>query len=299
MNDNVSIQRVENTVKVVYNYCLPTEHCFSSGEAREEYKRFWGSFMARLDMEPEKFNGQRLLDVGCGSCEKTAIYHEWGAKVIGLDITSRVLARAREVIGNRDIELIEGSLFDFQSEDLFDIVISDGVLHHTADTFLALKAIVYNLKIGGVAVFGLLNVWGSFWWFPFIRLITRILGGKNFHKRSMWGKRLFSWVRVSHEGTAETAGVYRSEDSWAYDWFGNPRWNIHSPKEVLWWLDELGLEHIGSVPSIIFKQKPKKLLAALVGKLSGNSSRMLKWYWLLNGEPSMFYVSARKIKEIA
>src|SRR5437762_14099185 len=47
-------------------------------------------------------------------------------------------------------------------------------------------------------------------------------------------------TRKSQESTEESGQFYRSERSWAYDWFGPPAYHLHSPVELHRWLPEPG-----------------------------------------------------------
>lgn len=288
------IKEVENKTKEVYNFCPPTKTHYISDKARDDYKEQWGRLFKELGLVPSDFKGLQVLDAGCGSCEKATFYSEWGAHVTGVDTTSSVLKLAKDVIGTRDIKLIQTSIFDFKSDKKFDLIISDGVLHCTANTCEALKAITAHLKPGGHVVFSLINVWGILWWFPFARFITRVLGGSSFHRRAYWGKVLFLWTRKSQEGTKDNAIYFRSEESWAYDFFAIPRWNQHSPSEIKKWLDLLGLDHVKSYPSIVQMENPKNSSSRLFKKLLGGRSRLIGIYWLINREFNTMYIHASK-----
>jgi 2-polyprenyl-3-methyl-5-hydroxy-6-metoxy-1,4-benzoquinol methylase len=283
------LTRVEAAVQEVYEYCPPTLTSFADN-GRAVYEQMWKRFMTDLGVGP--FDGHTVLDVGCGSCEKAAFYHDWGARVTGIDMTPSILDLGRQVVGDRDIRLIQSSIFEFPSGERFDIVIADGVLHHTADTAAALRRCAAFVNDGGLLVFGLVNIWGSFWWFKLARAITRILGGSDFHRRALWGQRLFGWTRGTHEHVAASSWFFRSPESWAYDWFGNPRWNAHTPGEVRRWLDELGFEHVGSIPSIV--RKPHGNAASLLSVIAGDGPDLMALAWLFTGQPNMFYVCARK-----
>src|SRR5262249_15476783 len=158
----------------------------------------------------------------------------------------------------------------------------------------ALAAVVNQLKPGGILVFSITNVWGTFWWFRFARVVTGLLGGKDFHGRARWGRRLFLQTRESQEGTAETSPFYRSEESWAYDWFGPPRYYLHSPNDIYRWLEQLNLEHLGSSPALMSKGTPANRAAERLRRIAGSGRTAMRWYWLLNGEPNMAYVACRK-----
>jgi hypothetical protein len=50
--------------------------------------------------------------------------------------------------------------------------------------------------------------------------------------------------------------LYGSEQSWKYDWFGPPVYHLHSPGELRHWVPALGLQHLGSTPSLLSKDAP-------------------------------------------
>lgn len=282
---------VEAAVREVYEYCPPTLTGFSQ-DGRVVYERAWGQFLTGLTVPPDAFVGRTVLDVGCGSCEKATFYHDWGARVTGIEMTASVLDLGRQIAGGRDIRLVHTSIGEFSPAERFDIVIADGVLHHTADTYMALRRCASWVNDGGLLVVGLVNVWGGFWWFKLARAITHILGGSDFHRRARWGRRLFGWTRRTQEHSRGTGEFFRSSDSWAYDWFGNPRWNAHTPAEVRRWLDELRFTHVESIPSLT--KKPRGGAASVVSALAGDGPRLMALAWLVTSQPNMLYVCARK-----
>lgn len=286
-------ETIEHRVREVYDFCPPTVVKHST-EGRAPYAQQWEWLIGRLGLKPADFSGKRLLDLGCGSCEKATFYHDWGAQVTGIEMTPKVIERARQVIGDRPIEIIHGSLFDTPLQNRFDIVVADGVLHHTADTFVAMTKCVDCLNDGGLLIVGLVNVWGKFWWFGFARAAVRVLGGTDFHRRALWGRRLFGWTRKSHEGTETTSSFFRGVDGWAYDWFANPRWNQHSPRMISKWLTRLGLQHLASVPPLMEKAPPRTFAARVIRTLTGNGPTCMNLYWLSNSESNMAYICARK-----
>jgi SAM-dependent methyltransferase len=284
-------RRIEREVRTVYNYCPPTKTHYH-GDGRRQYEVMWGAFLESLGVPPSVFRGRRVLDVGCGSCEKASFYADWGAHVTGLEMTPDVLALARDTIAGRDVILVETSLFDYRAPAAFDIVIADGVLHHTADTEAALKRCASFVAPGGILVVGLVNVWGRFWWFKPARGIARVLALGDFHRRASWGRRLFKWTREGQEATgAPSDAFHRAEQSWAYDWFANPRWNAHRPATVRRWIRALGFEHHGSVPPIEKKDEATTLSGRVVRSITGPGPFGMALYWLVTGRINMFYVA--------
>jgi SAM-dependent methyltransferase len=249
--------------------------------------------MASLGVPRSMFRGRRVLDVGCGSCEKASFYADWGASVTGLEMTAPVLTVAHDVVGDRDITLVHSSLFDYTPAQPFDIVIADGVLHHCEDTFEALERCASFVAPGGVLVIALVNVWGSFWWFKLARGACNVLARGDFHRRASWGRRLFGWTRPAQEGGDQEV-FHRSEQSWAYDWFANPRWNTHRPATVMRWLSRLGFEYMESNPPLVVKDTPHTALGRAVRGVTGPGAAGMAAYWLATKRPNMFYFSARR-----
>ena len=84
----------------------------------------------------EKYEGKRVLDIGCGSGSDLLRLARSGAKIVGLDITDRAveLSKKRLISENFNdffITKYNGKSFDFFEDASFDLVISSGVLHHT------------------------------------------------------------------------------------------------------------------------------------------------------------------------
>lgn len=284
---------VETRVREVYSYCPPTVTHYATTNGRSLYESIWAEHLASLGVPRSMFRGRRVLDVGCGSCEKASFYADWGAAVTGLEMTAPVLKVAHDVVGGRDITLVHTSLFDYTPAQPFDIVIADGVLHHCADTFAALERCASFVAPGGVLVIALVNVWGTFWWFKPARGVCRVLARGDFHRRARWGRRLFGWTRPAQEGGDQDV-FHRSEQSWAYDWFANPRWNTHRPATAIGWLSRLGFDHIGSNPPLAVKDAPQTWLGRAVRGATGPGAAGMALYWLATKRSNMFYFSARR-----
>ena len=101
-------------------------------------------------------NGETVLDVGCGAGADTFVAAKMvGAegKVIGIDMTPEMLARARK--NHQEISLQNVSFHKASAEDLpfrdesFDVVISNGVFNLIPDKARALKEAFRVLKPHG------------------------------------------------------------------------------------------------------------------------------------------------------
>ena len=133
------------------------EHELGTREFFDEVERYryqeYAPWMPRL-MEFEKFRGARLLEVGCGMGSDLLQFARGGARCIGVDLTPRSVQITRHrfklygAVGSFMIS--DGEHLPFQSES-FDVVYSNGVLHHTPDTAGAIREVHRVLRPGGVA----------------------------------------------------------------------------------------------------------------------------------------------------
>ena len=130
---------------------LGTREFFDSVE-RHRYQEY-AAWMPRL-MEFEKFRGARLLEIGCGMGTDLLQFARGGARCIGIDLTPRSVEITRYrfrlygAVGNFMIS--DGERLPFRTES-FDVVYSNGVLHHTPDTAGAIREVHRVLRPGGTA----------------------------------------------------------------------------------------------------------------------------------------------------
>ena len=133
------------------------EHELGTREFFDEVERYrykeYAPWMPRV-MEFEKFRGARLLEVGCGMGTDLLQFARGGARCTGIDLTPRSIEITRHrfnvygVAGNFMIS--DGEHLPFRSES-FDVVYSNGVLHHTPDTAGSIREVHRVLRPSGVA----------------------------------------------------------------------------------------------------------------------------------------------------
>jgi SAM-dependent methyltransferase len=98
---------------------------------------------------PERLDGERVLEVGCGAGRFTEVLVSTGADVVAVDATSAVEA-CRETVGDA-ATVVRADLFDLPfPEESFDRVFCFGVLQHTPDPRAAFLTIVRYARPGGV-----------------------------------------------------------------------------------------------------------------------------------------------------
>jgi 2-polyprenyl-3-methyl-5-hydroxy-6-metoxy-1,4-benzoquinol methylase len=101
-----------------------------------------------------EFAGARLLEVGCGMGTDLLQFARGGANITGIDLTPRSIEISRQhlsVYGERgDFAISDCETLPFADES-FDVVYSNGVLHHTPDTAGAVREVHRVLRPGGQA----------------------------------------------------------------------------------------------------------------------------------------------------
>ena len=196
----------------------------------EEFIGFLRTRFERNDIPLDVFKGKRCLDAGCGGGRATIMMAEAGAsEVVAFDLSDTnietTLGRARER-GLDNVVAQQGSLLEVPFEDeSFDVVWSNGVLHHTGDTDLSLREIARCLKPGG---WMWLYLYGS--------------GGIYWHMVD-WVREMLAGIHVSEciaQLRLQNVPVRRTAE-WIDDWFV-PVLQRYTVEDVRLRLEDLGFE---------------------------------------------------------
>lgn len=104
---------------------------------------------------PETLQNLHILDLGCGFGEACAWYASQGAaKVTGVDISEKMLARAKQYYQHKAIDYIHMPIEDIAFEkEQFDLVLSSLAFHYVADFRSLCEQIHVCLKKGGFLIF--------------------------------------------------------------------------------------------------------------------------------------------------
>lgn len=109
--------------------------------------------LGRLIQDADFPEGALVLDAGCGPGLVSKGLLDAGFRVIGVDLSQEMIARARERCGEgENARFLQMSLFDRSLEEFapFDGAISRYVLHHTEDPRAFLERQAALVKPGGV-----------------------------------------------------------------------------------------------------------------------------------------------------
>lgn len=148
---------------------------------------------AVVEMPVDQLAGKQVLEIGCGAGGHSVLFATKGAVMTSVDITPQ-RAEATQVKYDLLAGLIDPGCTARQAdaENLpfadatFDIVYSNGVLHHTRDTERAIAEVFRVLKPGGQAVIMLYCKDSWHYWFNMVFCVG-LLQGKLFGSRNWLG----------------------------------------------------------------------------------------------------------------
>jgi ubiquinone/menaquinone biosynthesis C-methylase UbiE len=130
---------------------LGTREFFDSVE-KHRYTEY-APWMPEL-MGFNSFHGAKLLEIGCGMGTDLLQFAKGGAQCHAVDLTPRSIEITRHRFGlygyNAEFAISDGERLPFHNES-FDVVYSNGVLHHTPDTAGAIREVHRVLRPGGTA----------------------------------------------------------------------------------------------------------------------------------------------------
>ena len=209
------------------------EHFDSEWSLREAARR--GIFARLLDEQMSR--DARVLEVGCGTGQlSNFLGMKWGRGVFGTDLCLNSLRLGQQFKVNHHIDnvaFLQMNLFRpvFKPES-FDLIICNGVLHHTSQPQLGFETISALVKKGGIVIIGLYNQYGRV--FTDLRRLIFKASGNRF-------RFLDSRLRRGDVSDAR-------KQIWFMDQYQHPHESKHTIGQVLRWFDGAGIEFVNSVP---------------------------------------------------
>lgn len=194
-----------------------------------------GRFAQQLDEQvPPR---ARILECGCGTGQLSNFLGIANRSVLGSDLSlpSLRLGEAfRAANGLETVRFLQMNLFrPALRPGRFDLVIANGVLHHTSDPRAAFASIAKLVRPGGFLLVGLYHRYG--------RLITDL-------RRVLFrlsGER-FTGLDPNLRDADTSAAKRRA---WFRDQYQHPHESKHTIAETLGWVREIGFELVRSLPS--------------------------------------------------
>jgi len=156
--------------------------------------------LAAVEMPLDRLRGLKVLEIGCGAGGHSALFALKGARVTAVDLTAdrvRSTAAKFRLLGDLATGCVamqaDAERLPF-ADGTFDIVYSNGVLHHTADTERAIAEVRRVLKPGGRAAIMLYCRDSWHYWINMLLCVGilrgQLLTGRNWLGRATeWGGR--------------------------------------------------------------------------------------------------------------
>jgi carbamoyltransferase len=228
----------------------------------------------------------KILEVGCGTGQLSNFLAIGCRSVIGADLclnSLRLAENFRKEQGLSRVRFTQINLFrpPFKTGE-FDLVLCNGVLHHTSDPFGGFKSISRLVKPGGHIVIGLYNTWGRLL-LDSRRVIFNITGGR------------FKWIDPYMRKTKMSAG---KQDAWFHDQYLHPHESKHTMGEVLNWFDDQGFDFVNAVPKLRpwdpFSNNEKLFVSAERGTVLDRALSQAKMIFTGNQEGGFYIMIGRK-----
>ncbi len=193
----------------------------------------------------KKFIGhnKKILEVGCGTGQ-LSIYFALGTnnEVVALDPTIESIRLAKNFsIKNEitNVNFVNADIFDdVLSENYFDFIWCNGVLHHTKNPYHGFQIVCKSLKKNGYVLIGLYNKIG--------RLRTLI----RKYMIKLFGSKILNFF----DPTLKKLKISDEEKkSWIKDQYFHPIESLHTLDETLNWFKKNEIEYVSSVPACDFE----------------------------------------------
>jgi SAM-dependent methyltransferase len=224
---------VTDTVKAFYEETpFPNYDDFDS-VASLAVKARRGRFAKLLDDQVPP--GTRIIECGSGTGQLSNFLSVSNRQVFATDMCLNSLRLGQGFArrhGLARVHFVQMNLFrPVFKPGSFHLVISNGVLHHTSDPFLAFRSIAQLVKPGGFILIGLYHRYG--------RLITDA-------RRVLFRLTGNRWKSVDPNLRMDSSEA--KKEAWFADQYRHPHESKHTIGEALGWLSAVGFEFVKSLP---------------------------------------------------
>ena len=233
----------DNTKKVVEFYKVSPFPNYKNNDDRETIIEKGDKNILAYQFKKFIGHNKKVLEVGCGTGQ-LSIYFAIGTnnEIVAIDPTINSINLAQNfAIKNKitNINYVNSDIFDeVISENYFDFVWCNGVLHHTKNPYKGFEITCRSLKKNGYILIGLYNKYGR------IRTLIRKYLAKFF------GEKILNFLdpTLKHLKLSDV-----EKKSWIRDQYFHPLESLHTLDETLNWFNKNNIEYINSIPSCDFE----------------------------------------------
>ena len=192
----------------------------------------------------KKFVGhnKKIIEIGSGTGQLSTYFSIGNNNlIVAMDATKESLKVAKNFARKNDIQnvlYLNVDIFDdVLTDEYFDFIWCNGVLHHTKNPSAAFNVIIKSLKKNGYILVGLYNKFGR------IRTLVRKIFYKTFGIKFL---KIF-------DPTLKKLKISEEEKlAWIKDQYDHPQESLHTLDEVLIWFKKNDIDFISSIPTCDF-----------------------------------------------
>jgi len=193
-------------------------------------------FLTSCHIKEEDLSDLSILDAGCGSARMTVGLAKMGAKhIIGIDINPAIFAANKIAQSLPNLMLVQNSVLSPKlKRESFDVIWSNGVLHHTPNPKAGFDALAKLVKPGGS-----LYIWlyGTHW-SPLVdvRKILLFLGMRKWSNKTIMSiSRFFAfWALFPVWGLKILARFVPEVDKHPISRNVIARWGSYGALKMIW-----------------------------------------------------------------
>lgn len=259
------VPRFVHNEKYVQNFSMEwTLHWNTQLDSFSRTKESEDTFKAKTGLDLQKLKGKLVLDVGCGSGRFMEVVGNYGAEIVGIDMSFSVDSAFRNLGSKGNIHIIQADILSLPlKESCFDYIFSIGVLHHTPNTREAFRQLPKLLKSGGEIAIWVYSDEGFLQKIynrisSFYRLFTTRIPNRLLYRLSYISIPLYYPKKVKVLGmllnlilptSVHPNKIWRVLDT--FDWYSPKYQWKHENKEVVRWFQEEGLKNIVVLDSLV------------------------------------------------
>ena len=229
---------IEELKEMYEKYPFPYRDISKEDNKQFERRATWIPFCLPHLKDYKSFKStDKILDAGCGTGDFTLILGLSGAKVTGIDGTSKSIEVANQFKSNlkiKNVNFINSTIEDFKPKEKFDYIFCIGVLHHNLNPYELYLSLTKYLKSGGYIVLGLHNKYHCTS-YHLKHLLLKLRFGNNTNKKIEYIKNKKGKESYSSQELASIA-----------DHYANPHGSSHSIGEILKWFKNTDINYMGS-----------------------------------------------------
>ncbi len=206
------------------------------------------NLLFNLKIQTKLFKDSKLLDFGSGSGIYGLVYNLLGAKTDLVEYEKNFVDQSKKLFSKfarkNSYKIYSSNIFNFKQKKKYDIVVFNGVAHHTRNPNKILDKACKFLKRDGMIIYGIGNKSGFFQ-----RALQRLILfklSKNKSEIIKFAKILFR----EHLNRAQKFGG-RTERQIIFDTYINPKIDCQSSKTIIKIFRKNKLELYSSFPNIL------------------------------------------------